>query len=287
MILCGTTPRALSWRGLLVVVALGSLLLPALPMWAQPGASPLRKGEDEDKKNEDIKAAEAELQRARAALKQAEDELRDKTDQVRAAQEKVRASHARVQQLSGSPQPTEERRVIILRMEKDGKQEDGVIALPARVDAQLLDELRRLLTKAKEDPKDIDQAIELLNRIRDPKPVTPVYPRPPVPAVVPNIPLPPARGVGRPPIPTPPGGVDPRLQNLERRLDEMMRELQRLRQEIRPGERGANDAPLLVPPGRPEADPEHRKATIYKLSNVIRRGSPDGTPEYGVVPAPK
>jgi hypothetical protein len=153
------------------------------------------------------------------------------------------------------------------------------------MDGQLADDLRRLLDKAKENPKDLELALELLGRIRDPNPAPPVAPRPPVPAVVPV----PGHGIGvsgLPPQPAPraPGGVDPRLQQLERRLDEVMRELRQLRQELRPGERGATDPPLQDPRGRSEADPEGQKANIYKLSNVIRRATPDGGAEYEVVP---
>jgi beta-lactamase regulating signal transducer with metallopeptidase domain len=40
MIMRGTTPRALTWRGLLAVLGLGAVLLPWLPTWAQQATPP-------------------------------------------------------------------------------------------------------------------------------------------------------------------------------------------------------------------------------------------------------
>ena len=79
MIMRGTTPRTLGWRGAAAVVALGALLLPMLPAWVQAQApakaeTDVQKGEDGDRKDVEIFKynavySSADLEKARAELK--------------------------------------------------------------------------------------------------------------------------------------------------------------------------------------------------------------------------
>jgi hypothetical protein len=78
MIMRGTTPRTLGWRGGAAVVGLGALLLPMLPAWVQAQPKPETKtetvttaapgGDDKDNVRAQLKQAEATL-----AQKQAEE----------------------------------------------------------------------------------------------------------------------------------------------------------------------------------------------------------------------
>jgi len=73
LIMRGTTPRSLSWRGLLAVLSLGGMLLPLLPTWAQekPPSIKLELEIVKDLKPgdaADLAKARAEIQRLRAEL---------------------------------------------------------------------------------------------------------------------------------------------------------------------------------------------------------------------------
>ena len=117
MIMSGTTPRALSWRGLLAVLGLGALLLPLLPAWAQaqPPAKPDVREKPPDavavfkfaaaagpSSPEDMEKAKAELQELEALLAQKQAE----TAQIAAKVEALRARLA-----TGDGQPNAHRRV--------------------------------------------------------------------------------------------------------------------------------------------------------------------------------
>ncbi|HEY1859671.1 MAG TPA: M56 family metallopeptidase, partial [Gemmataceae bacterium] len=65
MIMRGTTPRALTWSGGLIVLGVAAFMLPMLPTLAQ-GPPPGRSAPDDD-----LKGAEADLQQAAARLEQA------------------------------------------------------------------------------------------------------------------------------------------------------------------------------------------------------------------------
>ncbi len=123
MILRGTTPRALSWRGLLGLLTLAIFLLPALPVLAQPPGDkvpdairelreklaelekklgrPAAAAEAPKVDKEALKKAEAELKEAQAALEKKTAELRELHQKVAAAQEKVRKAGGRVEATPG------------------------------------------------------------------------------------------------------------------------------------------------------------------------------------------
>ncbi len=88
MIMQGTTPRALTWSGLLALLGVGVFLLPVRPMWAQeeaaqpprPVAVPAA---------EDAQTTQADLDRLLADLKRKEAELQQLQAQVRDAQKRA------------------------------------------------------------------------------------------------------------------------------------------------------------------------------------------------------
>jgi hypothetical protein len=89
MIMRGTTPRTLTLGGF-AVLALGALLLPLVPSWAQsqPEVSPGAEAPDPnlkalEKAQRDIRRAQEELERARQELERRTRELNQKMEQVR------------------------------------------------------------------------------------------------------------------------------------------------------------------------------------------------------------
>jgi beta-lactamase regulating signal transducer with metallopeptidase domain len=108
MIMRGTTPRTLGWRGGVAVVGLGALLLPLLPAWVQ--AQPTPKTEDV-KKIEDVKVVTpnalaeeaekdgAELTRLRAELTQKQAEVAAITARIEAVTVRAKKRQANAARL--------------------------------------------------------------------------------------------------------------------------------------------------------------------------------------------
>jgi hypothetical protein len=98
MIMRGTTPRALGWRGAFAVLSLGALLLPVLPTRAQAPAREAAGDETTAKRvrvlREDDNTA-PELQKAEAELKRLEAEIRRKAAEIAAAKARLKAEAAR------------------------------------------------------------------------------------------------------------------------------------------------------------------------------------------------
>ncbi len=97
MIMRGTTPRALGWRGACAVLALGALLLPVLPTRAQ---APAREAEREEAVKRvrvlrEDDTTSPELQKAEAELKRLEAEIRRKAAEIAAAKARLKAEAAR------------------------------------------------------------------------------------------------------------------------------------------------------------------------------------------------
>ena len=112
MIMRGTTPKALGWRGGLTVLGLGALLLPLLPAsaQAQPGDKANNKlpepvvaetpdGRAAGKDN----ASPDEMEKIKAELKATEAELRQKQLEAAILAEKVRRLEAQAQALQAGP----------------------------------------------------------------------------------------------------------------------------------------------------------------------------------------
>jgi beta-lactamase regulating signal transducer with metallopeptidase domain len=120
MIMQGTTPRALTWGGVLALLGLGSFLLPVAPSWAQEEGQPaqyrlVQPGAEAPKVADEVQALKAEVERLRAQL--ARDEAA-----LKGAQERLTKAAA-------GQKGTEERHVIVLEIVDGDKRE--VIKLPA------------------------------------------------------------------------------------------------------------------------------------------------------------
>ncbi len=283
MIMQGTTPRALTWGGLLGLVGLGAFLLPVAPSWGQEEEQqPIRlqivKPDDAGPKQADeLRALKAEIEKRRAELAKAEAELR--------------AAEQRLAQAAGAKVKGDERGVIVLEL-KDGDKRQ-VIKLPgdARViagdpqpkpgsaDARVAaDKVRAELDAVKLKLQQIGEAdqaqpkgkrivIEIVHDGKRQVIELPAGARVINDAEVPK--LPEARwaipGTASPPVKVtpPPARVDvkptdggykgivrpadteKRLADLEKRLEELMRSVKELNAELK-------GAKPVTPPGAPQ-----------------------------------
>jgi beta-lactamase regulating signal transducer with metallopeptidase domain len=102
MIMRGTTPRTLSWRGVLMVLALGAFLLPLLPLLPGTAQAQEKKPEldprlidlhpqivDLDFAFEDSPEGQAELAKLKAQLEQKMKEIQDTQAKIKAIHEKL------------------------------------------------------------------------------------------------------------------------------------------------------------------------------------------------------
>ncbi len=146
MIMQGTTPRTLSWGGLLALLGAGAFLLPVMPTWAQqPGVEDIRvKIVAEDDANV-VKARVNDVE-----IKRLIDELAAKKAEVAALEAKLRAIQA-VKAAAG------ERRDIIIYKMIDGK---AVEAKPGEQPKIILDFLEDAKAKP-EAAKELSAGLEL------------------------------------------------------------------------------------------------------------------------------
>jgi beta-lactamase regulating signal transducer with metallopeptidase domain len=239
MIMRGTTPRALGWRGLLAVVGLGALLLPLLPAWAR-GQTPPRP--DPDKKQDyqflrldgDLlfKAADPapatpeDVQKFKAELEQLAAQLEQKRAEMAELQAKMEDVKAR---LAKTAAPGKGRIVV----QVDAGADDGA--------------LKDLLKKLQAQPPGaanaevivIDAATgKIIMKTEGAKPAPPgavlkweFKPEPPQPPGKPGQPgliLVPAQ-------PSAPADADKRIDELERKLKSILDEVEQLRKDRKPG----------------------------------------------------
>jgi beta-lactamase regulating signal transducer with metallopeptidase domain len=115
MIMRGTTPRRLTWAGFTAVLGMAALLLPVLPTWAQApaprdgdrsGERPRERGDDNEKR--------ATVEKARAELAVAEAELARARAQVAQAEARLKAAQARLSEVEGRRQGGGQRMIIII-----------------------------------------------------------------------------------------------------------------------------------------------------------------------------
>jgi beta-lactamase regulating signal transducer with metallopeptidase domain len=110
MILCGTTPRALGWRGAFVLFGLGGLLLPALPAWGQepkPAEKVQIKIAGDDPKTSGWKVVQIgvdDLDRARAEVKRLQDEIVRRQKELEDYQAKLKATVNQLQKAEAARQ---------------------------------------------------------------------------------------------------------------------------------------------------------------------------------------
>jgi beta-lactamase regulating signal transducer with metallopeptidase domain len=126
MIMQGTTPRALTWSGLLALLGLGAFLLPVMPSWGQeePPKEVIILRAGADARAEDVKKAAADvqdLQRLKAELEQKRAELLKLEAQLKAAQDRLSKAGA-------AGEKEKSARIVIEIVDGDKRQQ---ITLPA------------------------------------------------------------------------------------------------------------------------------------------------------------
>jgi BlaR1 peptidase M56 len=277
MIMRGTTPRALGWRGALTVLALGALLLPVLPTRA-PAQDRAGERADTVKRVQITRDDSApELQKAEAELRRLEVEIQRKKAEIALAKQRLKAEAARnrletrrvqVGQRQTGPQVRIE--IIISGDEKS----EAVKELLNKLEKVLPEGSRRVinLRMGGTSTGSSTGGTATFGRFTPPTPARPgAAPEPPKPPAPPPG-LPPGAGAGiggRPGMPGMPGvggaagrrATDPRLDKLEKALESIQRELEALRRDLRQrrgpgGGGGAGAAPLPAlrePAGLPPA----------------------------------
>jgi beta-lactamase regulating signal transducer with metallopeptidase domain len=237
MIMRGTTPRQLSWRGVLLVAGVAAALLPMLPTLAQSqapgqpaGQPPANPGQQERRARAEDERARAEIQRAEADLARAREQLAEAEDRLQQRREQIRGrAVAQVERRDG-----ERRRMVVIIQDQDGRELRRIEARPGQ-------EMQIRIPGGDGERPDMRPGANPggppgAGRRGTPPPGAPGAPRSDDRFDGPR------RGG--------PGGGDQeqRLQRLERRLDEMMRALEQMRNELR--QRGPETPRSRPPSGR-------------------------------------
>jgi hypothetical protein len=250
MILRGTTPRALTWGGLLAVLGLGAVLLPFLPNIAQaepqsaprppadvqdddprPARNEARQRAEERRREEeqqqrsqegqDVNRRAEEMERARRDLDRMRQDLDRMRAQMQQAEERFRQAQERLEQARNQQQQEGFRRRDAQAREREVQAREGRGKAPDRP------------TEPRREPPSADVA-----RGRDPRAVS-----------------------------------EQRLSEVERKLDAVLRELEQLRGELRRGRPG-------LPPAETGPRPPRGPAT-----SRIERGAPEA-PAIATPPTP-
>ncbi|HXG12624.1 MAG TPA: M56 family metallopeptidase [Gemmataceae bacterium] len=243
MIMCGTTPRSLTWGGCLGLAVLGLVFLPVLPTWAQTKETQekveqrpqteqaAREAKEEFRKAviEDKERAE-QVDKARAQVKEIAENIEKMRRQLQEAEAQLRKAQERLAALEGKrgePGKRVERRMVVITIkEPDGR--TRTIELPDGADV-----IRRIET--------------LVPRRAEVEVKPPVLPRPPLgEGAGPGF----GRGFGG----AFGGPPDARLRELERKIDELLKEVESLRREMRPPRPGSG-APSPERPRRDKSEP--------------------------------
>lgn len=121
MIMLGKTPRTLSALGLAAVLGLGTALLPLVPTWvrAEPD-KPVRKDRDRDARPDDAKPDRAP---DKDKADKAREEMKKAMEQLRQAQEKLREATQKMGDAEG-------RRAIMFRFGQPGAPNNFELRLP-------------------------------------------------------------------------------------------------------------------------------------------------------------
>lgn len=262
MIMRGTTPRSLTWAGCLALLALGGLLLPLVPTWAQ--TEPIQKEVEERLKAERARRAADEGRDRAGQLEQARHEVKKFATMLEQLQLQMREVQAAHKQAQDRLAQFEGRGVRGEKIERSEKSEKIII---------MIQEADGTVRKIEVPP-----GAELLKKFDfEIKPGQP--PRrhtPPAP------PTPPGVGVLRRVEEARPaaGSSDARLRDLERKIEALLKEMEALRRDMRPARPGGG--------GAPPADGE----VFYFLRSggpdQLRYNRPAATPGIRVpVPAPE
>jgi len=233
MIMCGTTPRALTWRGTLAVLALGLLALPLLPTLARAQTK-----ETQDDLERQLAQARAELIRAQAAA-EAQGDLDTARAELEALKVDLKMKQARLKQL--------EERIAALGAGRGARTGSSARSdYSAKEPGPAKKAVIEIVLRKVGDKWEVVQANKVGLRYRveekgDTLHLVPAEP-PPLPGTKPLPPLPP-----QPPAdPRFKAEQDARIENLERQLKKLLMEIEMLRKEMksRPGERPSDFAPV-------------------------------------------
>jgi len=232
MIMRGITPRRLSWGGGVVLAGVGLMLLPLVPSFAQEGdrrSAPRddRREESRDERRDTKPASKEEIDKAREEVERLKKELDAQLTKLRATEERLRDAAAQLARLEGKHVEKRDIRIII----GDGAGWRFERVVPAEVRGWRIE--RPLVPETARRP-----------------------PLPGTPAAEPRAP-----GGGR----TSDRDSD-RLRAVERRLEEVIKQLEKMQRQMQsPRDRrpdGPRDDGPVDPGRRPQAEPptvERRK----------------------------
>ncbi len=230
MIMRGTTPRTLGWRGAAAVVGLGALLLPLLPAWVQ--AQPASKTEAKTEVKVEDPPSPADLVKARAELKALEAELEKRKADLEVTAARVEQVRARVRRDEAATKAADgedalKRRVTIAidqaanhaRIQDLVKQLHGARG-GSGTEVIVLDRATgRIIMKVADDKAEVVGSGALL-----PPPAGTRWVGPGDPGYHP----------GQPPLVIAASETDKRIIDLEMKLKSLLSEVEQLRQERKP-----------------------------------------------------
>lgn len=295
MIMQENTPRSLTWPGCLAVVALGLAVLPMLP--SLHGEPPSK-----DEAGKEIQEAEKALEKAKVALEHQKIELKMKLKEHVKAEQQLATESARKaldRQRTVPFQPpmvVEDTEKAAYRIEIELSAEDSEKASDVN---DLVEEIRKVLP-AKSRNKVVLRPVPVYTMIQiTPQPNRAAPPSPPPPRVpqpstnlpaAPRLPQP-GRMVTRlavpPASPNAPASKssEKRINDLEKKLEKVLRELQELRKQMKPP-RGGTAAPGAVPADGAYAPPERPIPYPVPAPGTVAPPAPAAPAPPSATPAP-
>lgn len=240
MIMQGNTPRSLTWPGCLAVVALGLTLLPMMP--SLHGEPP-----NKEEARKSIEQAEIAIEKAKAALEHQKAVLEAKKAELEHATQRLRDESLKE---ALELRKAEEHQARIIRVERKGAYRIEIV-LPADGSVnqkEILEKIRKVLPEKLRSKVVLHPVPATAYRLQ----IGGEEPRASIPGQPPRPQSPPR---AQPPVTHGPKDIDinvrrpasseKRINDLEKKLEKVLRELQELRKQI-----GHNPPPPVpVPPG--------------------------------------
>jgi len=272
MIMQGTTPRALSWRGLLGLLGLGAFLLPVMPSWAQeeqpggPNRVPAVAGDDTKKAQDDLQRLLADLKKKQAELAQLEAQVKEAQKRAASAAGALKEGPHRIvielvdgdtrqviklpagsRIITSEPAPTKVERPAAEINQAREVLEMRLKTLRAQVEKQPRGLVIEVISDGKRQVIELPPGSRVISggeeavRVRGQQPGQPV-PVQPEWRVTPPIPVEPpheVKGVIIRTVDPRATDTDKRIADLEKKLDEVMRAVKELHGDLQKGKPGA------------------------------------------------